>query len=233
MSSPYTLNNSETIVYDVVSFRKMISSLPQSLALAATQNDLATTSGSVSFTGAIAATITGMVAALDDELKILANDSTANVTLTHNDSASVAANRIHTETGAPFVLRPKTSILVQYRVATAGWRIVGGLGDDVRAAKLSVTSPNNLTIVGPQNDVPIGSASSVRLNPASTLTITGIVAGFAGQLLFLENVSAQTILLTDSDAASVAANQIKTGVAGCATNLCSDQSSFFLQAENT
>jgi hypothetical protein len=214
MSSPYALNNNQIIVYDVVSFRKMISSLPQSLALAVTQNDLATTSGSVSLTGTIAATITGMVAPLDDELKILANDSTANVTLTHNDSASVAANRIHTETGAPFVLRPKTSILMQYRVATAGWRIVGGLGDDVRTAKLSVTSPNLLTIVGPQNDVLIGSASSVRLNPPSPLTITGIAAGFAGQLLFLENISAQTILLTDSDTASTTANRIKTGVAG-------------------
>ncbi|HSX30129.1 MAG TPA: hypothetical protein VLE73_06230, partial [Candidatus Saccharimonadales bacterium] len=68
------------------------------------------------------------------------------------------------------------------------------------------------TSTGTQNNVTFSkSTSTVRLNPASALTITGIVAGSDGQLLTLWNASSNTVTLADANSGSSAANRLSTG----------------------
>jgi hypothetical protein len=76
----------------------------------------------------------------------------------------------------------------------------------------SVISPAQLT--GDQNDYnPINGrwTTTWRLNANATRTITGIVAGFSGQLLRLINTNADDIILAHESASSAVANRIITG----------------------
>lgn len=90
----------------------------------ASQNDVATGNVSVvyvSATGAI--NITGFVALDDGALLSVINVSAFNVTLTHQDAASAAANRMVLTGGVNFVLAINQGLTLIYRAADARWRV--------------------------------------------------------------------------------------------------------------
>jgi hypothetical protein len=79
---------------------------------------------------------------------------------------------------------------------------------------LQLTNDETITLTGTQNNLTVAATSTtVRLNPASTLTITGITGGIDGRILFLDNVSTVNVILNDDDAASTAGNRILLDVA--------------------
>ena len=74
---------------------------------------------------------------------------------------------------------------------------------------LQLTNDETITLVGTQNNLTIAATSTtIRLNPASTLTLTGIIGGVDGRIIFLDNVSTVNVILSDDDALSTAGNRI-------------------------
>lgn len=74
---------------------------------------------------------------------------------------------------------------------------------------LQLTNDETITLTGTQNNLTVAATSTtVRLNPASTLTITGITGGIDGRILFLDNVSTVNVILSDDDALSTVGNRI-------------------------
>jgi hypothetical protein len=72
-------------------------------------------------------TVTGIAAGSDGRLLILINVSANNVTITHQDVASSAGNRIITAAGASVVLTADDVVVFLYDSTTLRWRQVVGL----------------------------------------------------------------------------------------------------------
>jgi hypothetical protein len=77
----------------------------------------------------------------------------------------------------------------------------------------TITFGSDYTTTGTQSDVAINTNSAIRYNGSNIATFEGIVAGNAGQILYLHNASTHTLTLADqSDSTdSTAANKIITG----------------------
>lgn len=90
-----------------------------------------------------------------------------------------------------------------------------GTGPGADIAGQLVTRPGaDFTTVGAVNNAPFPNGSVIRYTGAGAMTLTGIAARTTGTRVILENVSAAKVSVTDSDAGSVAANQILTGTGG-------------------
>lgn len=73
-------------------------------------------------------------------------------------------------------------------------------------------NPTDYTTTGSQNNVDLGNYSTIRLNPASNLTLTGIANPSDGKLLFLNNIhSTSLVTLANLSGSSLAGNQISAG----------------------
>jgi hypothetical protein len=73
---------------------------------------------------------------------------------------------------------------------------------------LAVASEATTTLTGTQNDVNFSSVTTLRLNNASDLTITGFAAGVPGQRLILVSVGAGNVYLAHQNAGSTAINRL-------------------------
>lgn len=94
-----------------------------------TLNDVSTSGKSYfSFTGGSATTVTGFANGADGKLLYILNKTGSQLTINNNDSASVAANRILTGTGAPISIENNASLVLIYDAVTALWTVVGGTG---------------------------------------------------------------------------------------------------------
>jgi hypothetical protein len=71
----------------------------------------------------------------------------------------------------------------------------------------------DLTTTGTVNDWAPGTGVTLRVNNATALVITGLVAHVDGDIRIIENVGSSTIKLTHQDAGSAAANRIILGPA--------------------
>lgn len=65
-----------------------------------------------------------------------------------------------------------------------------------------------ITLTGTQNDVAWSNATELRLNNASSLTITGFTAGLPGQKLIVTSVGAGNVFLSHQNTGSSAANRL-------------------------
>ena len=67
--------------------------------------------------------VTGMVAGVDGETRMLVNVGTQTITLTNQDAASTAANQWLTTTGASLLLAANKIALAIYDGSTGAWRV--------------------------------------------------------------------------------------------------------------
>jgi hypothetical protein len=124
-----------------VSAGNVVVTLPPhaSLTLAATQNDYQWPLGraTLRLTGASGgSTITGLAWPSSCRQIRLVNVSVANITLAHQNTGSVAANRILSSTGADVVLQTNGFALLEYDPGTSRWRVMGSqLGATVAVTK--------------------------------------------------------------------------------------------------
>lgn len=77
--------------------------------------------------GAGGSSITGIANGVDGRLLVLLNVGADNVTLTHQDAASAAANRIITGTGLSVTMTTDDIVILIYDATTARWRQLTGL----------------------------------------------------------------------------------------------------------
>lgn len=153
----------------------------------------------------------------DGRRLMLVNVGANTITLTNEDVASTAANRIITGTGLSLALVADGVAILAYDTTTARWRVVGGsaYSSTSGAFNWSVNTPAN--IAADQNNYDTGDAVIIRLNPTGTdRLITGLAptgGNTDGRIMLLQNISTTLdVTLKDQDAGSSAANRFLTGV---------------------
>lgn len=145
----------------------------------------------------------------------LVNRGAFDITLVSASPNSTAANRFSLD-AASVVLRPRSSISLQYSVADSRWMRSAG-GDKFSTIPEELLLAGVLTppqMVANQNDyAPIGVAlaSTLRLWSAAPYLITGLVDPRDGVVKMIDNVGAQPITLKNADAGSSAANRFDFG----------------------
>ncbi len=82
----------------------------------------------VRLTGASAQTINGIAGGIDGERLTIINAAAQSATLSNQSTASVAANRILTGTGADLSVAADASVQLVYDSGSSRWRVVGGTG---------------------------------------------------------------------------------------------------------
>lgn len=160
-----------------------------------------------------AATITGLSsgAGTAGRWNWLQNISAFNITITHEDSGSTAANRFANPNNASVVITPGGSAYSIYDSVLSRWVILPGAGCTATQTVFAGATQTD-TSTGTVNDFALSaSATILRCNPGSTLTVTGITGGVDGRLLIIENVSTTSaVAFTAEGAGSTAANRIYT-----------------------
>ena len=113
-----------------------------------------------------------------------------------------------------------------------------GIGTASPGATLTVNGTQSFqlasdyTTTGLQADVAVNTGSAVRYNGTAAATFYGIVAGAAGQVVYLHNSSSYALTLSNQSASeSTAANKIITGTG--ADLAMASNSSVILQYDNT
>jgi hypothetical protein len=93
------------------------------------------TSSSVRYTGTAAATFQGIVAGTAGQILRLHNASTVTLTLADQSTSTdgTAANKIITGTGTNLVMVANSSVMMQYDLTAARWRVIGGSGGGIPA----------------------------------------------------------------------------------------------------
>ena len=69
--------------------------------------------------------ITGLVAGVDGQRKLLYNGGTRDVTLVNSSSSSITNNRFLTFSGSNYILNPNAAVELLYDTTSARWRIFG------------------------------------------------------------------------------------------------------------
>jgi len=75
----------------------------------------------------------------------------------------------------------------------------------------SFAATTNPQITADQNDYGIGAGANFRLSTDAQRAITGITGGYDGKFLYISNVGAFNLVLSNQNAGSAAANRIITG----------------------
>lgn len=78
----------------------------------------------------------------------------------------------------------------------------------MEAGIVSFLSSSPASFVANQNDFNLGAGCFVRISSSGAYNITGLAGGEDGRIACLVNVGANTITLTNQDAASSAANRM-------------------------
>lgn len=133
------------------------------------------------------------------------------VVLANEATGSVATNRITTGTGGSVTLNADQGALLVYDVTSTRWRIAG-----IFSAALTDGPTITATATGTINN----SASDSSGTPAEAIrftgvapSLTGVAGGTASRKLILEAVGGP-LTVQNSNAGSLAANQILTGTGG-------------------
>lgn len=147
--------------------------------------------------------ITGMVpATLDGAVRLLVNIGAHSLLLTNEDGASLAINRF--SLGGLVAIPPGGYVMCRYDGTLSRWQVH-------QQFRLATDPISPAQITATQNDyAPTGGGSSSRWRLATDAArdITGMIAGFDGQLRIIENAGANPIGFVPESGASLAANRI-------------------------
>ncbi len=127
-----------------------------------TQNDVNLGTGVLfRYSGSGAATFTGFAGGTDGREIHIMNVSSSNITINHQDTGSVAANRVITSNGSSVIIPPAVTIVLQYDSAASRWRIL--------TVTLTPTSISSFAFL--QNGNTFGAAANIGLTDAYPLNI--------------------------------------------------------------
>ncbi|MFA6591428.1 MAG: hypothetical protein WCT21_04345, partial [Patescibacteria group bacterium] len=200
-----------------------------------TQNDVDLGTGSFfRYTGAGVATFTGFAGGADGRMVRVTNASSSNLTIQHQNTGSVAANRIIIETGLDAIITPNSTFDMQYDASTARWRIAvlpttssqsfaqggnafGGV------ATIGTTDANALNIISG------GTTRFTLAAGASTLTGSGSTSLISTGALALSSGTASTIGITTGTTGVLTLDSGTTG----AVNLGNGSNSKIITIGNT
>ena len=149
----------------------------------------------------------------DGKILILINvDAALDITLTDEDAASAAANRMALG-GADVTLSPGQAAMLIYDLTAQRWRPAAGSGGGGSLVDTVITPA---LINANQDDYePAGlqTATAMRLETDASRNITGIRALSVGdRTMKIFNIGAFDLVLKNEDAASVAANRLALGI---------------------
>jgi hypothetical protein len=178
----------------------------QDVATAASIAQLSATKAIVNMTGATPTSIQGINSGAGlTKVIVVHNGSTATVTLTHNDAAATAADRMKFANGDNVELLPNSSVELFYSVTDACWKIKSGSGSGGGAMRVTAiqtlaagNSINTSTTDQRQMRHVQGTGGQTAI---STLNPFGSGGGWKDgtELLLVGNSSANSVLLTYSD----------------------------------
>lgn len=80
----------------------------------------------------------------------------------------------------------------------------------LKESKMILPPATPTTLGANANDYDAGLTVWARISASTTVSITGLLGGIDGRVLILTNVGAQTVTITNQDAASAAANRVIT-----------------------
>ena len=193
-----------------------------------TVNDVAIGAGNfcARISPSAASTYTGIANPSNGRLLLITNANAPGgftLTLTHQDTGSLAANRIDTGDGTSLILQGGDSTLLYYDATATRWRVISnnaGVAWDDRSNNFMQTqryqsyvtwdtnSPS--TITASQNDYNFGTTMWARISANASYQITGLANGVNGRVLILANVGSSPIELPHESTSSTGANRIIT-----------------------
>ncbi|MCW1908302.1 MAG: hypothetical protein KIH63_003080 [Candidatus Saccharibacteria bacterium] len=193
---------------------------------AGSANDVAISTASLYLldTSGAAQTITGIVAGRDGQILTLVNtDAALSVTITDNDAASSAANRISTGLSASVSLAPGAAITLVYDAASSLWRMVGGVAGgngtcsgcaNQQLSNLSSTNINTaLNATSGNLNLTTTTSGNIVLNSVGTIELqdnTNVTGAFAAST----TITAGTGLTVTAGGASITGNSTIATTAG-------------------
>ncbi len=163
--------------------------------------------------------MTGLAGGATNREIAVYNGSTFRLTLKNEDATSAAANRFHI--GSDIVLRPYQGVRLVYSAALARWLVIGrmdiGITDLPEGLTLSgECRPAQLTAdVNDWDPADAGSAlawsknraTAIYVNTDAARNITGLAGGAKGRFVVISNNGANSAVLKNASAASLAANR--------------------------
>ena len=167
--------------------------------------------------------ITGLAAQNDGDVRFLQNMGPGPLTLTNEDSGSTDVNRFKLPGALSLTLSPMTAAQCVYDVGLARWLLLSSTASTVALADppaittvpiASNTIVNDYAPVDATTGDGIDKAKIVNIPTASGgaatfVTITGLIAGYLGQIVTLVNRgTASKILLKHNSSSSQAPNRL-------------------------
>lgn len=209
---------SRTAAQDVAGgkqFSNYVAFTRANVATAATIAAMASTTSFVKLTGSTTTEVQGITAGINGQLLTIYNGSTATITFTHESGSATAANRIDLPENRPIYLYADCSIQFVYDTVLSRWVLSSSapvFSDSTFKRKFKYTSASDNTS-GTAVTLAAATTPVVSLTHASLVSVGGLPAGEAGQLVYVVNNTGVSINILDEDTGTTAANRIRTGTA--------------------
>jgi microcystin-dependent protein len=142
----------------------------QAVATTATINQLSATKTIVEFTGSTLTSLRGINSAQASKVVLLHNRSSADVTLEHENSGAVAADRLSLPNDVFLTLRPRTSIELYYSTTESRWKLKSGSGSGTGSGGGSKNYLGTVNNVNGNGDFEFGATTGWSLGVTGALT---------------------------------------------------------------
>lgn len=148
--------------------------------------------------------ITGISAGVKGRKLRIFNVGDYGITLVHQSSSSLAANRFAFVNESNFIIPPDGNVLLYYDWTTTKW-----IGGDQASIYDVVNESTPAQITANQNNYDIGLAEVLRIDLNAAHSITGLTGGVKGRFLEIVNISSYNLTLVHESGSSSAANRFK------------------------
>jgi hypothetical protein len=190
----------------------------QAVATTATINQLSATKTIVEFTGSTITSVRGINSAQASKVVLLHNRSSADVTLEHENSGAVAADRLSLPNDVFLTLRPRTSIELYYSTTESRWKLKSGSGSGTGSGGGSKNYLGTVNNVNGNGDFEFGATTGWSLGVTGTLTNglptgtptfgSGAAGGLSISTVSSGQLSGAYSLSYDSSGATTAGNML-------------------------
>lgn len=133
------------------------------------------------------------------------NVGSYSISLSHQSSGSLAANRFKFVNDSDFIIPPNGNALIYYDETASRW-----VGGDMASVYDVSNESTPAQITSNQNNYDIGLTEVLRLSTDAARSITGISGGVKGRSLRIFNVGSFSITLPYESTSSAAANRFYT-----------------------
>ena len=167
-TNAYYHSNQPINIADAVTFAGITITLTTNSSTGVINNLTTSNIGGYRFTSASSATITGFANGSNGKLIYIHNASAINITIANASSSSSESNRILTGNSKNLILKPETSIILQYDATTSRWRILGGSSGN------NGESPETIDLNNSNTTINLSSypTTSLRLKNPAQITLS-------------------------------------------------------------